>query len=122
MERPSTILCIDDEPETLRLRRQLLEAHGFRVITATSGADGLRLLTEGHAVQLVLLDYVMPGMGGDWVAKELKRLYPQMPIILVSGYPELPKPLLQMVDGYVRKGQEPEVAIGLITETLSAKR
>jgi len=116
--RPTTILCIDDEPEILRLRRQQLEMYGFVVITASSGTAGLQLLSEGLGVDLVLLDYVMPGMPGDQLAEELKRLYPRVPIVLMSGFQDLPETLLRRVDGYVRKGQDPEVVIRTITQAL----
>jgi CheY-like chemotaxis protein len=116
--RPTTILCIDDEPEILRLREQQLEMYGFLVLTASSGTEGLQLLSDGQAVDLVLLDYVMPGMSGDQLAQELKRLYPRVPIVLMSGFQELPETLLRMVDGYVRKGQDPEVVIKTITQAL----
>lgn len=116
---PSTILCVDDESETLLLRKRLLEMHGFVVMTAMSGADGLRLLTDGHSVDLVILDYVMPGMNGEWIADEMKRLYPELPIVVMSGFQELPQSLLKMVDGYVRKGEDPEVVIDTVTRALN---
>jgi CheY-like chemotaxis protein len=119
--RPTTILCIDDEPEVLRVREQLLEMHGFLVLTASSGARGLRLLSDGQSVDLILLDYVMPEMSGDQIAEELKRLYPRVPIVLVSGFQELPETLLGMVDGYVRKGEDPEAVIRTITQVLGPR-
>jgi CheY-like chemotaxis protein len=114
----TTILCIDDEPETLRLRKELLEMHGFTVLTASSGVEGLRLLTQSRGVDLVLLDYAMPGMAGDRVAEELKGLYPRLRIVIMSGFPDLPESLLRMVDGFVRKGQDPEAVIGTISRVL----
>jgi CheY-like chemotaxis protein len=119
---PATILCIDDDSETLSLRRQVLETNGFSVMTALSGADGLRLLSGSRTIDLVLLDYVMPEMAGDRVAEQLKRLFPSVPIVLVSGFPDLPETLLRNVDGYVRKGQDPDVLIGAITRALAPKQ
>jgi adenylate cyclase len=118
----ATILCIDDESETLRLRKQLLEMYGYSVLTASSGTDGLRLLSQGETVDLVLLDYAMPELSGDRVAEELKRLHPQVRIIIMSGFPELPERLLRMVDGFVRKGEDPEKVIGTITRALESMR
>ncbi|MGO8793329.1 MAG: response regulator [Candidatus Sulfotelmatobacter sp.] len=122
MARQTTILCIDDEADILLLRRKLLESHGFRVITALSGSEALRLLGEELPVDLVLLDYVMPEMNGDEVAEQLKRLHPTLPVIMMSGHPDLPNSLLERVDGYVRKGQDPEVVVGVIHRTLAARR
>jgi len=121
MSRPSTILCIDDEAQILSLRKQLLETYGFKVLTAPSGSEGLRLLSEGHSVDLVLLDYIMPEMTGDRIAAEVKRLYPRLPIVVMSGFPDVPEALLTIADGYVRKGQDPELVIGAITSILASK-
>ena len=118
--KPTTILCIDDDRETLEFRKQLLEMHGYTVITASSGAEGLRIFSEGHPADLVLLDYIMPGVTGAEVAEQLKQLSPSIPIVLMSAFPELPESLLRMVDGYVRKGQDPEVMIGAISNALTS--
>jgi CheY-like chemotaxis protein len=121
-EGPKTILCIDDELEILRLRRKLLETHGFKVLTALSGDQGLRMLSESPVVDLVLLDFAMSQRDGAQVAEELKSLYPHVPIIAVSGYPELPEAFREMVDGFVQKGQEPEDLVGAINRTLNSRR
>jgi CheY-like chemotaxis protein len=122
VSRQTTILCIDDELEILAGRKRLLEMHGYRVITASSGVEALRMLSEGQTVDLVLLDYIMPEMAGDRVAEELKRLYPSLPIVAVSGFPELPEHLLKSVDGFVRKGQDPEVVLVAISNALTARQ
>jgi len=69
--RVPTILCIDDDSETLALRRHFLQSSGYSVLTASSAVDGLRTLSDGAGVDLVLLDYMMPGMNGDEVAQKL---------------------------------------------------
>jgi CheY-like chemotaxis protein len=61
------ILCIDDEPVGLRVRKLLLESQGYQVLTATSGREGLELFAA-HPVSAVILDYAMPEMNGDQVA------------------------------------------------------
>jgi CheY-like chemotaxis protein len=120
--RPTTILCIDDDVETLKSRSLLLKIHGYRVITALSGADGLQMLSEGQSVDLVLLDYMMTGMTGEQVAKELKHTHPAVPVVLVSGFPDVPQTLLTIVDGFVQKGKEPELIIGAIASALARNR
>src|ERR1700727_2224314 len=111
---PTTILCIDDDVQTLKSHSLLLKGHGYRVITASSGAGGLQMLSEGPSVDLVLLDYMMPGMTGEQVAKELKQTHPSVPVVIVSGFPNVPETLLTIVDGFVQKGREPELMIGSI--------
>ena len=60
---PKTVLCVDDEAIGLRVRKILLEGHGFKVLTASSGQQGLTIFDE-NKVDLVVLDYYMPGMNG----------------------------------------------------------
>ena len=117
---PPTILCIDDDSETLALRRHFLQNCGYSVITASFGGDGLRALSEKKGIDLVLLDYVMPGMKGDEVAQEMKDQYPKLPVIVVSAVGELPPGLLKMVDGYVQKGQELDVLLGTVSKILTS--
>lgn len=64
------ILVIDDEPGILRFIRRALESEGYAVLTATDGADGLRLAAE-HRPELVVLDLVMPGLSGTAVLAAL---------------------------------------------------
>lgn len=103
-----TILCIDDEPEGLLLRRILLEADGYQVLTAQSGKQGLSLLSDSH-IDAVVLDYRMPGMDGTEVARVMRDRWPQVPIVMLSGYPEdVPEDTLRMVNAFLTKGGAPE--------------
>ena len=67
------ILSVDDEPSILLTREKLLEAAGYKVLSAAEGEAALNLFAT-NPVHLVLLDFAMPGMDGGAVAKELKRL------------------------------------------------
>jgi len=116
--RAPTILCIDDDSETLKVRQLFLESFGYEVVAASSGPDALRTLSEGSGVDLVLLDYAMPGMNGDEVAARLKARYPTLPVVVVSAIAQLPASLLSRVDGYVQKGQDPNVLLGAISKVL----
>lgn len=100
------LLCIDDEPIGLRVRKMLLEREGYEVLTALSGPDGLRLF-ETNTIEAVVLDYSMPGMNGDEVAAEMKRLKPGVKILLLSAYVELPDEALKHVDRRAVKGVSP---------------
>ncbi len=82
------ILVIDDEPQVLKTTRRMLETFGYRVLTADSGNEGLRLAGEHlDEIGLVLLDMRMPGMSGDVTLQRLQDLAPQLPVIIISGYP-----------------------------------
>lgn len=117
---PPTILCIDDDSETLALRRHFLQNCGYSVITASSGGDGLRALSEKKGIDLVLLDYMMPGMKGDEVAQEMKDQYPKLPVVVVSAVGDLPPSLMKMIDGCVQKGQELDVLLGTVSKILTS--
>ncbi len=72
MARLKTILCIDDHWNGLIGRKMFLENNGYEVLQASGGDEGLKLF-QSHAVDAVVLDYQMPGMKGDVVAKKMKR-------------------------------------------------
>jgi CheY-like chemotaxis protein len=84
------ILCIDDEEIGLSVRKMVLESGGYDVATALSGPEGLKLFAANPVVEAVVLEYSMPGMNGDEVAAELKRLNPKIKILLLTAYVDLP--------------------------------
>lgn len=100
------ILCVDDEPLGLQVRKMLLQHQGYEVLTAQNGPEGLALLMD-NPVKLVVLDYAMPGMNGDLVAAEMKRLKPAVKILLLSAYVDLPPEVLKWVDKRCVKGESP---------------
>ena len=86
--RKKLILCIDHHQPGVRARKLILEAAGYRVLTANSGTIGLRLLRR-HRVHFVVLDYRMPQMDGEAVAREIRRIDPHTPVIMLSGQIQL---------------------------------
>ena len=103
MSRPPTLLCIDDDVLLLAIRKALLESSDFRVLTAENGPLGLKIANR-EPIDVVILDYQMPGMDGGRVANELRRRRPEIAILLSSGLEEIPQSLLTIVDGVVPKG------------------
>ena len=108
-----TILCIDDEPNVLVVRKMLLESVGYRVLLAESGPQGLEILRREN-VQTVIVDYKMPDMTGSEVAEHIRRFRPGMPIIMLSAYIDLSADQLKDVDAYVTKGESPDVLLRTI--------
>jgi CheY-like chemotaxis protein len=100
------ILCIDDEATGLMVRKMLLQSQGYEVLTALSGPEGLELFAA-NPVEAVVLDYAMPGMDGGQVAAELKRLNPNIKILLLTAYVDLPAEALRWVDKRSIKGSGP---------------
>jgi len=109
-----TILCIDDDDGMLCYQKALFERRGYKVLTTASARQGLRI-AAACAVAAVVLDYHMPEMNGHEVAIEIKRLKPQMPIVMVSSDDAIPEPALKVVDAFVSKNEAPHCLLPVIT-------
>jgi PAS domain S-box-containing protein len=84
-----TILVIDDERVVRQAARAILERHGYTVLLAENGADGIDLFRiAAGRVSLVILDMSMPGMTGEETLKQLKLINEEVPVILSSGFNE----------------------------------
>ena len=82
-----TILVVDDEAAILDVSTELLQGAGYKVITARSGEEALEAYrTRGQIISLVIMDLGMPGMGGQRALQELKRLNPEVKVLISSGY------------------------------------
>jgi CheY-like chemotaxis protein len=84
MKPKRTILCVDDNEQSLSIRKILLETRGYRVLAFSSGAEALERFKRG-GVDLVLTDLIMPGFDGTKLIEEVKALSPETPTILLSG-------------------------------------
>jgi len=111
---PKIILCIDDDDSMLGYQRALLERRGYKVLTAASARQGLQIAAI-CVVAAVIVDYHMPEMNGHEVATEMKRLRPQVPIVMVSSDDEIPEHALNMVDAFVSKNEAPGRLLPVIT-------
>ena len=120
LSSPTVILCIDDEPTILMLRQVLLSIAGYKVLTATNGESAMRLFTLNH-VDLVITDQLLPGRSGGQVASEMKRLKPDVPIILYTGLLELP-PGAEHADLVMVKGMTPPEFLGAIAALVAKSR
>ena len=69
----------------------MLEDLGHTVFSATSGAEALRLLKEKSDIDLLITDQAMPGMTGSELAAAVRSQWPDLPIIIATGYAELPE-------------------------------
>ena len=83
-----SLLVVEDNPSVLRLLSRQLREQGFEVSEAASGADALEKFEADPTISLVVSDIVMPGeIQGVELAKRIRSERPQVPIILMSGYP-----------------------------------
>ncbi len=83
-----TILVVDDEPAIRNLARAVLETHGYLVLEASNGAEGVRTVRDfkGPPIRLVFADVIMPLMGGKAMAQLLKMTNPDIEVLFTSGY------------------------------------
>ena len=115
------VLCIDDNVLVLAIRKSVLESRDFRVLTAEDGPAGLEIV-NGEAIDVVIVDYEMPGMDGATVAKELRRKHPNLPILIGSGFAgKIPESLLAIVDGFIAKGSSPDLLVNEVLRITEAK-
>ncbi len=83
-----TILCVDDEKNIANALKRLLRKEGYRLLTASSGQEGLDLLKENE-IHLVLCDQRMPEMSGTEFLANVKAIYPDIIRIILTGYTEV---------------------------------
>ncbi len=90
-----TILVVDDEPSNVILTKEILLELGYRVLTAENGQEALTVyLAHEKEIDMVILDLIMPGMGGGKTFDALRSINPGIKVLLSSGY---------SVDGEARK-------------------
>ncbi|MCX7963351.1 MAG: sigma-54 dependent transcriptional regulator [Candidatus Sumerlaea chitinivorans] len=80
-----TLLLVDDEPDVLFSLRRLLDKHDYRILEATNGAQALALIRT-HKPDVVLMDVRMPEMDGITALREIKKIEPRLPVILMTAY------------------------------------
>jgi PAS domain S-box-containing protein len=89
--RSAVILFVDDDPLIAMSTTEMLEDLGHRVIGANSGSHALDILKSGQKIDLLVTDHVMPGMTGMELAAASRKLRPSLPVLLATGYAELPE-------------------------------
>ena len=114
-----TILCVDDELNGLTGREFLLRRHGYEVIVTTSSHEGLELLRSAE-VDAVLLDYRRPEMR-DVLAACMKRLKPEVPIMLLSAHDNLPQAALRSTDTFLSKSAPPKEFVVAVDNLISTR-
>jgi len=82
-----SVLVIDDEETVCQALSRMLARFGFHTRTATRGADGLGLAAH-ETPDLILLDLQMPDMNGPQFLEKLRALHPDLPVVIVTGYPD----------------------------------
>ena len=84
------VLVIDDDPIVLAGTAAMLEDLGHTATEVDSAEQGLKILQSDASIDLVITDHAMPGMTGTELAKRIRRKWPELPVIIATGYAELP--------------------------------
>jgi two-component system cell cycle sensor histidine kinase/response regulator CckA len=102
-----TILLIDDEEMIIKVGEELLQELGYDVLAARSGQEAIELYEKNaHKIDLVIMDMIMPGMGGGETFDRLKRINRDIKVLLSSGYSingQASKILERGCDGFIQK-------------------
>ena len=102
-----TILVVDDEPTIVQLGEKILTALGYKTLAACSGDEACRIFQESAGeIDLVILDFVMPGMSGEETFNRLREIDPHVRVLLSSGYCREDKPqalITQGIQGFIQK-------------------
>jgi CheY-like chemotaxis protein len=114
------LLCVDDRPHLLRFRESLLGKQGYIVIAATSVAAAIAKL-ETCWIDAVLLEYKSEGMDAEAVAFQIKKRFPNQPVILLSAYSCTPERVLWLVDEYVMKSEPIEGQVQAIERAIRSR-
>ena len=85
----ATVLVVDDEQIVRDLAKEALERHGYKVLVAGNGRAAIDIVqADGHGIHLVVLDLSMPGMSGEETLPHLRKINPDLNVIVSSGYSE----------------------------------
>lgn len=117
MPQSQTILCVDDEALGLQVRKTVLERAGYQVFTALNGQSAIDLFKK-TSVDVVVLDYFMPGMDGGQVAAAMREVRKSIPILLLSAYIDLPSEVIALADITMLKGEGPDELLSKVKTLL----
>ena len=119
-----TILIVDDEEVIRQLGADILEDEGYRIILASRGEEAIQIYQDHRDdIALVVLDWVMPGLGGKETFFKLRDINPKIKVLLSSGYStnkEVGEILKEGVEGFVQKPYRDEELIKQVREILDA--
>ncbi len=107
MAENHTVLFVDDEEVLREIAFEFLTSCGYNILIASNGEEALEILVDEHQnISLAILDLMMPKMGGEETLKNMKHKYPDIPVIIASGYSSESlnqKMSFQQYDGYIEK-------------------
>ena len=125
MDKPSKLLIIDDDEEIISTLKYFLSTKRYEVFSASDGLEGLKLLdTEEQGFDLVITDLIMPNISGVGLIAIIKKKFPSLPIIGITGWGEHPEVLATeaQADQVLKKPFELSELDKAIKEIISSKK
>ena len=115
MAKKPKILCVDDQVENLRVRAMLLEQFGCEVVEVQDHQSALREVSE-DSIDLIVIDYHLArGQTGEEIARDVRVMRPELPLIMLTGDSKLPDSAAECVDAVLIKGSSnPRALLELI--------
>jgi CheY-like chemotaxis protein len=114
-ERACRVLVVDDDPLISASTAAMLEDLGHIAIEASSAARALEVLRSGQRIDLIITDQAMPRMTGLELARQVRQFWPGTPVILASGYADMPEPAEVPVPRLAKPYQQAELAACIAT-------
>jgi DNA-binding NtrC family response regulator len=122
----ATLLLVDDETAFLDAMARRLKKRDFEILTASSGMDALEMLTRnGEKIEVVILDVKMPGMDGIETLAEIKRKFPLVEVVMLTGHATVPSAIDGMKQGafdYLMKPCDMNILVEKVGEAAALKR
>jgi CheY-like chemotaxis protein len=113
---------VDDEEVIIEIGREFLNSLGYKVLEAREGETALQIYSKyANDIGIVLLDMMMPGMKGDEVFRELKKINPNVKVVIISGFADkkiIQEMLRKGCCGYIRKPFMLDELSRVLNETL----
>ncbi len=121
----ANVLLVDDETEFVETFSERLELRDLEISKAFNGEEALQVLETNRTIELVILDVKMPGMDGIETLTEIKKKYPLVEVIMLSGHADVESAIDGMKQGafdYLMKPCDIDQMIAKVTEAAAKKR
>ena len=122
----ATLLLVDDETAFLDAMARRLKKRDFEILTASSGMEALEMLTSnGEKIEVVILDVKMPGMDGITTLAEIKRKFPLVEVVMLTGHATVSSAIHGMKQGafdYLMKPCDMNILVEKVNEAAVLKR